>query len=232
MANRISRLKRNLRGMVLVNPPQTTAQRAWAESLGFHKQSTGDWVSRNGPPLNPSLAFLDKFGFGHICQACKSPFRSKKQRDQFCASCRLILEDHLAKCRRFIVPVLNAPSEQQRTARENLENYLTCRFPIKDGNGCGWTANKGRSEPSDLRLVLESLPDWVKAMYRHFIRHVFWNRFPYSRRFFPQNVSEEAREELREWAYSQATQKEMVALIGDSVGVEIKYPAEIENTTE
>lgn len=232
MANRMSKLKRNLRGMVLVNPPQTAAQRAWVELLGFHEQSTGEWVSRNGPPLNPSLEFLGKFGPGHICQACKSPFRSKKQRDQFCASCRSILEDHLAKCRGFIVPVLNAPSEQQRTAREKLEDYLMCRFPIKDGNWCGWTANKGRGEPSDLRLVLESLRDWVEAMHRHFMRHVFWNRFPYSRCFFPKNISDETREELYEWAYDQTTFRKMVALIGDGVGVEIEYPPEIESTTE
>jgi hypothetical protein len=225
----MSRLKRTGRGIFLLNRPRNAAQRAWAESFGFREKPSGEWVSKQGLPLNPSLEFLLEFGPRHICQDCKSPFRSKKQRDRFCPSCRLIKEQYLATCREFLLPDVNAPAADQRAAREKLEDFLACTYPLKGGRKCGWTGNNGRSVPTEIRLLLGYLPGWVGTMHRHFMHHALWNRFPSSRRFFPQNIFEQERQELYSWAYDRTLEKKMEAELGQKFGMEIDYPDETDD---
>jgi hypothetical protein len=79
---------------------------------------------------------------------------------------------------------LDAPEEERKKARCKVEDELRCPE-------CGWAQNEGRIVPEDLRLILEYLPGWVERAHRHFFRHAFWNRFPYSRRFAPEITAEE-----------------------------------------
>jgi hypothetical protein len=79
---------------------------------------------------------------------------------------------------------LDAPEEERKKARSRVERELTC-------SECGWAQNEGRIVPENLGLILEYLPAWIERAHRHFFRHVFWNRFPYSRRFAPEITAEE-----------------------------------------
>jgi hypothetical protein len=138
----------------------------------------------------------------------------------------------LAKGREFLLPAVNASTDLQQAAREKLEDFLACTYPLKGGRKCGWTENNGRSVPTEIRLLLGYLPGWVETMHRHFMQHVFWNRFPFSRRFFPQNIFEQERQELYRWAYDRTLEKKVEAEFGQKFGMEIDYPDETEDNGE
>jgi hypothetical protein len=74
---------------------------------------------------------------------------------------------------------LKLSPHEQRRAWEEVEKELTCDI-------CGWQGNHNREAPGDFAGLLENLPRWVERAHLHFMRHMFWNRFPYSRWFTPQ----------------------------------------------
>ena len=83
--------------------------------------------------------------------------------------------------------ILQAASDSEEKRREawlRVEEKLKC--PV-----CGWIQNEGRIVPENLRLVLEYLPGWIGRAHRHYFRHAYWNRFPYSPRFVPEITLEE-----------------------------------------
>lgn len=85
----------------------------------------------------------------------------------------------------------------------------------------------GRWEITDTRTVLDHLPEWIESMHCHHMRHLFWNFFPYSPRFFPQNIPGEEEAELYEEYYDPEYRKKW-ELPPDEFFVEIQYPAELE----
>jgi hypothetical protein len=73
-------------------------------------------------------------------------------------------------------------------------------------------------------LVLDYLPGWVEAMHCHFMRHVFWNSFPYTRRFFPQRFTEQERQEAYDFVYTRNWEKLGEQLFRDELVFELQYP--------
>src|SRR5207248_907043 len=111
-----------------------------------------------------------------------------------CESCRRIMKAHLDEQRSLLLAVRNGSA--QREALGQLEEFLMCKEPWTDGRRCGWTANQNRKQPREISEVLEKLPDWIKSAHHHFMRHVSFNRFPHSPRFFPRNLSRQESDEL------------------------------------
>lgn len=90
---------------------------------------------------------------------------------------------------------------------------------------CGWRANQGRIEPQSNVLVIEYLPRWVEKAHCHHMRHVHWNRFPYSKKFFPFVASKEERENLYREYYDSKWNRKLACVLGVPT-VEIEYPEE------
>jgi hypothetical protein len=174
----MKKLRRKFEGSPLENPPQNEDQRLIALECGFVELATGQWV-RPPQDLGPSLEFIRKYPHGHTCHACKDSFRSQKPRDPYCVSCDNIIRDRLKKLMGILQTALKLPPDTQRRAWEEAEKELTC--PV-----CGWQGNQNRDESEDFAGLLKNLPRWVERAHRHFMRHMFWNRFPYSRWFTPQ----------------------------------------------
>ena len=135
---------------------------------------------------------------------------------------------HLEECTKGLLPALDGTKEAQAAATSMVEEMLACTYPAANGKKCGWFANWGRIRPRSARGVLESLPDWVEAMHCHFMHHVFWSRFPYSKRFFPKLGEKVEREELFESVYGRSRREGIEFLDGDRLVVEIEYPPETE----
>lgn len=165
-------------GWPLENPPQTEDERLIALEFGFVELAAGQWVR---PPRDsrPPLEIIQKYPHGHTCRACKDHFRSRKPRDPYCISCDNIICDGLKKLGGILQAALKLSPDKQRRAWEEVEKELTCSI-------CGWQGNQNREEPGDFAGLLENLPRWIERAHLHFMRHMFWNRFPYSRWFTPQ----------------------------------------------
>jgi len=222
--NGMKKLKRRIEGEKLINPPRTSEQRVYAEGWGFREMPTGEWM-RLGPSRNPPLKIIKEYGLGRLCRACHAPFRSKKARGRYCQSCRSIMEDHLQKWTLTITAANNAPEETKRAVLEELEQFLQCSYPIKGGTKCGWMGN-GIWDLTGGRWVLLHLPQWIESMHCHHMRHVFWNRFCYSPRFFPQNIPDQEKEESYREVYDPKYREEW-ELPPDEFFVEIQYPQKL-----
>jgi hypothetical protein len=172
------KLRSKFEGWPLENPPQNEDQRLIALECGFVELATGQWV-RPPQTLGPSLEFIRRYPHGHTCHACKDSFRSKQTRDPYCISCDNIIRDRLKKLAGILQAALKLSPDTQRSAWEEAEKELTC--PV-----CSWQANQNREESEDFAGFLENLPRRVERAHLHFMRHMFWNRFPYSRWFTPQ----------------------------------------------
>lgn len=177
------KLEPKFEGWPLENPPQTEEERHIAISLGFVELSSGQWVK---PPrdFRPPLEIIQKYPYGHQCRACKSSFRSQKPRDQYCISCDNIMRDALKKLQGILATALKLSLDEQRRAWAEVEEALTCPM-------CGWQGNQNRDEALNLAGVLGRLPRFVEKSHRHFMRHMFWNRFPFSRWFTPKLTPQE-----------------------------------------
>lgn len=174
--NRIHIEMKNLRKITnywpLANPPKNEYEETVVSAFGFVRLATGQWVLP-GPSFSPPIEILEKYGPGHRCRACRSFFRSKRARDPYCLSCRTIMHDKRRELEAILCPVLDAPAQKQHLSRQKVEEELACHEP-----GCGWQGNRGRYEPQKIQQLLEYLPGWIETSHRHFMRHVFWNRFP------------------------------------------------------
>jgi hypothetical protein len=168
----------------LLTPPQTDFERRIAENLGFVQSPSGQWV-RFEPDPRPSVEVIRKWPYPRRCRACRDQFRSRR-RVAYCGSCRRILDNALRRLESILCNALNKNEEQQREARAKIEEDLACPQ-------CGWTENAGRVVPIDLELTLKYLRGWVERAHLHFFRHVFWNRFPYNRRFAPPISADDMR---------------------------------------
>jgi hypothetical protein len=177
------KLRPKFEGWPLENTPQTEEERQIATSLGFVEHHSGQWV-RPPEDFSPPLGIIQKYPYGHQCRACKSSFRSQKSRDSYCISCDNIMRDARKKLQGILGAALSLRPDEQRRAWAEVEEALTCPM-------CAWHGNQNRDEAADLAGVLEKLPRLVETSHRHFMRHMFWNRFPYSRWFTPKLIPQE-----------------------------------------
>jgi len=174
---KMKNLKRTIRGRLLAgSPPNETDRDVW-ESMGYEQLPTGDWYEPE-EPLGPSLRFMRRYPHGHVCKACRDLFRSTRYHDAFCYSCRSIIELD----RRKLESILDAHSSRTRgDSREALRQIqISLECPR-----CGWQANEGRIEPTNIQRIREYLEEWIVASHLHWMRHNFWNRFPTKPKFVP-----------------------------------------------
>jgi hypothetical protein len=225
MARGMSKLDPTSGGVFLKNPPQTPLQRCYAESLGFKRLRSGRWVLPD-PPRSRSIEVIEKYGPGHTCKACRDGFRSKKQRDPYCRSCRGIIDVKVKELTGVLRSALNRPAEDQDKARIVLEQELTCTFPISSRMNCEWRANQGRNETESISLLIDYLPGWITKAHCHHMKHVFWNRFPHSRRFFPRLKSPEQEKELYSYYYDTKARRKLTKYLTEAFEAEITYPEE------
>jgi hypothetical protein len=216
-----------LRGqfLLLKNPPQTEGQEAYAKRLGFRKRRSGLWVKPDVAHASPPLEALQKHGPGHTCQACRGFFRSKTQRDQYCPSCRGIIDGCVQELTLILQSAAKGTANQSRSAIATVQKALACTFPTGPITRCGWRANQGRSEPQNIVMVIEYLRRWVEKAHCHHMRHVFWNRFPYSKKFFPFVESQEEKEKQYRDYYDSKWNRKLDRILGVPA-IEIKYPEE------
>ena len=201
--------------VVLKNPPETQQQQVYAKSLGFRRLRSGQWVCPD-VPINPSLEMLQKYGPGHTCKACRCFFRSKVLREQYCPSCRGIIDDTVKHLTEKYQAASQKGFDEARLALAAIEDALTCTFPTGPRTHCGWQVPMG-DQPSH-SLIIRSLPRWVAKAHRHHMRHVHWNRFPYSKKFFPYVESQANRE------YYDAKWQRKLARDRGVPAIEIDYP--------
>lgn len=74
-------------------------------------------------------------------------------------------------------------------------------------------------------MVIEYLPRWAERAHCHHMRHVYWNRFPYSKRFFPYVASKEERKNQYRDYYDSKWNRKRDRILGVPT-VEITYPKE------
>ncbi len=219
----MNKLESTLNGYVIRNPPATVEQVAYAKSMGARQLRSGKWVLPE-PSRTPPLSVI-QYGPGHTCRACKEVFRSERQRDRYCRSCRAIIDRKGAELTNQLKSTLNLSAEEQRKALESIEEKLTCDYRISPTAKCGWHSNAGRYIPTDTELILKRLPAWVARDHCHYMRHVFWNRFPYSPRFFPHFSSDSERAEQYRLHYDQKWRRALNRFVGD-LEIELNYPVE------
>lgn len=187
----MSRLRGKFRGVPLANPPQTDQERAWAESWGFRQLPTGKWVYPETQYRIPTEVQKKRPLVGR-CKACRDEFRTDKKGEHYCRSCRGIITQKQNELEAIVRSVPD-PSAALRA----IERELRCPY-----RHCQWAANDGRHKPNNTKHLLAYLPEWIAKAHGHFMRHVFWNRFPFSKRFFPHELlndqSREAMEKFKE----------------------------------
>lgn len=221
----MSKLEGTLNRFLVKNPPKTPGQVAYAEYIGARRLPSGIWVLVD-PSRTPPLSVIQQYGPGHTCKACRDVFRSKKPRDRYCRSCRAIIDNTTAELIDALKSVLSLSPEAQRKALQVVEERLTCTYPVTPTAHCGWYANTGRHAPyHDARRILERLPAWVARAHCHFMRHVFWNRFSYSPRFFPHVLSDGSKMEQRRFHYDPKWRRKFDSSVGD-LEIELDYPEE------
>jgi len=163
---------------------------------GELSQSIDPWLQQefeayfNQPPRDSlPLSLLREWPYGHHCGICRDFFRSKKARDPCCTSCRTIIDDLAEGLRQIVTERTDSGVTNVRKLVGEVLARCTC-------HDCGWEANANRMIPRDLPSLLEYLPGWAARYVQHYMRHVFWNRFRYNRRFAPR-LSEEQKEGCR-----------------------------------
>jgi hypothetical protein len=179
----MKKLRPKFEGWPLENPPQTEEERQIARLIGFVELPSGKWV-REPQDFRPPLEIIQKYPYGHRCRACQSSFRSQKPRDQYCISCDNIMREALQKLQGIVEEAMKFSPDEQRQACAEVEKALMCPM-------CAWQGNQNRDDAADLAGVLENLPRLVEKSHRHFMRHMFWNRFPFSRWFTPKLTPQE-----------------------------------------
>jgi hypothetical protein len=208
--------------LLLKNPPQTEGQKQFAKSLGFRQVRSGKWV-RPDVPTSPSLGMLQEHGPGHTCKACRGFFRSKTQREQYCPSCRGIIDLTAKELTAILHSAFQGSFDQARLAKAAVEEGLTCTFPTGPRTHCGWQVPM--KSAAGLSLMIKSVARWATKAHCHHMRHVYWNRFPYSKKFFPYVASRKEREELYRHYYSSKWHRKLDRLLG-TPAIEIPYPEE------
>lgn len=181
----MNKIRGRTQGWVLENPSRNKQEELVVREAGFVLSDSGEWILPE-PSFSPPLWVLRKTRSGHWCKACKSFFRSNKERDPYCGSCRSTMGAKRKQLELIIRSAFDAPEREQMQARQRVEEEVACHEP-----SCGWQGNQGRDEPPDLGCLLDRLHAWVTAAHLHSMRHSFWNRFPYSPRFTPNLTPEE-----------------------------------------
>ncbi len=119
------------------------------------------------------LAAAVAHGPGHTCKACRSPFHSFQKRDSLCGSCRRIIARWIERLENEVCGM------EIEAAKQRVFSDLACQ----DCSHHRWSGRK--TDAPTMEVLLQKLPKWVELAHCHFMRHVFFNRFPYSRQFFP-----------------------------------------------
>ena len=73
--------------------------------------------------------------------------------------------------------------------------------------------------------MIEYRPRWAEKAHCHRMRHVYWNRLPYSKKFFPFLTSKEEREEQYRDYYDSKWNRNLDRILGVPA-IEITYPEE------
>jgi hypothetical protein len=156
--------------------PKDEDERFLWKELGYEQLPDGRWY-RPMPIRGLSPEIIRKQPHGHVCKACRDLFRSKKYHDGWCPSCRAITD----RTQRGIEAILGARERASRPPEMALQDVLRAlRCPMRE---CGWQGNEGRIQRAQYVSIRGYLRDWVVASHLHWMRHVFWNRFPFSSRF-------------------------------------------------
>jgi hypothetical protein len=124
------------------------------------------------------------------------------------------MSETLANLQNVLRSALAKTVEDQREAWVTIEKELGCP-------DCGWNENKNRYRPSGLGEISDRLRVWVEKAHCHFMRHVYWTRFGYSKRFCPPVTPEEKKE--------QAKLAKRLDLLTGAMTIEICYPSETED---
>jgi hypothetical protein len=179
-------LRRRIRGRIVAGAPQNDMeQRVW-KSMGYEQLPTGEWYEVEEEILGPSLEFMSRYPDGHVCKACRDHFRSARYHDAYCQSCRSIMELERKKIDAILDANSSGSPEAPQEALRKIQTILECPR-------CSWQANEGRIEPANIQRIREYLDDWIVAAHLHWMRHNFWNRFPYKSKFVSKEfVSKEA----------------------------------------
>jgi hypothetical protein len=74
-------------------------------------------------------------------------------------------------------------------------------------------------------MVMDYLRRCVEKAQCHHMRHVFWNRFPYSKKFFPFVASQEEKKKQYRDSYDSKWNQKLDRTLGVPA-IEIKYPEE------
>lgn len=140
------------------------------------------------------LDLLQLFGPGHSCRACRDLFYSHQARESLCGSCRLIVEDRVKALEAIVTGSSDVAQAFARVKAELKCSDCQQRWPGR------------KRPPKTIEQLRAALPAWALADHCHFMRHVFFNRFPYSKRFFPPLPPKQARE-IYQYTFSRKWQQ-------------------------
>ena len=142
------------------------------------------------------------------CRACKSYFQSERSRLRWCPFCSATITRETDRLTTLLESVQDSPPEMQKEAISEMWDALTCKDLIRRGKECGWRGNGQRYIPKDALRMKTCIEGWVITAHCHFMRHIFWNRFLPSYRFWPRPETE--REvSLTQWEAEQPDWKEV-----------------------
>jgi hypothetical protein len=162
-------IKKVVRGRLLERVPHGENEELLWRVMGYDLLPTGDWYEPEGP-IGPSLEFMKRYPHGHVCKACRTPFRSTRYHDAYCASCRGILELERKKLHDLI-------SSFDEANHDSFQRCLRAVWDALQCPRCYWSGNAGRLEPKTFTTLKSVVEDWVEASHLHWMRHNFWNRF-------------------------------------------------------
>lgn len=138
-----------------------------------------EWLIENlgrVPSLSPST--LQRFPYWRHCRVCRAFFGSKRARDGYCVSCRLIIEQRTKELDAILIAAEGQSAEQQEQAIEDVKAALKCPILLSDGYPCEWEGNGARIWPKTISSFSDFLCGFVERHQRHvYEEHCFPGRF-------------------------------------------------------
>jgi hypothetical protein len=177
-----------IRGVLVDGSPATDELRELWEHFGYKQLPDGRWYEPK-PLRLPDPEFVRRYPYHQTCKACRTPFRSKRYRDAFCPSCDSILKEKQTKIEADLRDLAKVSLASGETALKLVLEAIRC--PL-----CDWDGNTGRYQPLDIPRILEYLPEWIVSSHTHWMKHIFWNRFPCKSKFVGKQAWARHSEEL------------------------------------
>jgi hypothetical protein len=119
------------------------------------------------------------------CEACHSYIMSKRARVRFCASCSDIIRNRRKELESQADLADQSRGQVREEAIEDFWKQIECPWPMdREGHiPCGWAGKHNVPNTRDMRICRAYAEKWSIAAVKHFMRHVFWNRFPERSKF-------------------------------------------------